>query len=97
MDNVFLVEGWFQDTLPGIQHKIGDIALLRLDGDLYESTMVCLDNLYDNVVAGGIIIIDDYSSLTGARKAVHDFFDKKQINPVLLEIPNSGGVKWFHK
>ena len=97
MENVFLVEGWFQDTLPGIQNKIGDIALLRLDGDLYESTWVCLENLYDNVVDAGIIIIDDYSTLSGARKAVHDFFDKKQINPILLEVPGSGGVKWFRK
>jgi hypothetical protein len=97
MENVFLVEGWFQDTLPGIQNKIGDIALLRLDGDLYESTMVCLDNLYDNVVTDGIVIIDDYSTLSGARKAVHEFFEKKEITHELFTVPDSGGVKWFIK
>jgi hypothetical protein len=93
--NVFLVEGWFQDTLPKIRNKRLDIALLRLDGDLYESTMCCLEHLYDMVVPGGVVIVDDYA-LAGARKAVHDFFDKIKINPELHPVHGSGGVVYFN-
>ncbi len=56
---VAIRQGWFQDTLPAARHEIGPIAVLRLDGDWYESTKVCLDNLYDLVVPGGFVIIDD--------------------------------------
>lgn len=66
-------KGWFQHTLPALM-DFPPIALLRLDGDLYESTMVCLEHLYPKVVPGGIIIIDDYG-LIGCRKAVHEYMD----------------------
>jgi O-methyltransferase len=66
---VKLIPGWFQDTVP--QWK-GEIALLRLDGDLYESTRVCLEHLLPQVVEGGIVIIDDYA-LPGCRKACDEF------------------------
>ncbi|PIL22215.1 hypothetical protein P775_00380 [Puniceibacterium antarcticum] len=68
---VFL-KGWFRDTLtnaPTLQ-----IALLRLDGDLYESTMDTLQALYDRVSPGGIVIVDDYGALPMCRQAVEDFF-----------------------
>lgn len=61
--------GWFADTLPGC--AIGPIALLRLDGDLYESTKVCMAHLFPQVSEGGWCIIDDYP-LSGCRKAVHE-------------------------
>jgi O-methyltransferase len=66
-----IVKGWFSDTL----HKLdtGPIALLRLDADWYESTKICLHALYDKVVVGGIIIIDDYYVWDGCAKAVHEF------------------------
>lgn len=75
-ENVHLIEGWFQDTL----HKTetGYISVLRLDGDLYESTKVCLEQLYHRVQKGGLIIIDDYE-LAGCQKAVHDFIKKRKI------------------
>jgi len=66
-----LVKGWFQDTLP--KFKPTPIALLRLDGDLYESTAVCLQYLYPMVSVGGIVIIDDFA-LPGCAKAVHEYF-----------------------
>jgi hypothetical protein len=72
-DKVHLVKGWFQDTLPEYRERVGDIAVLRIDGDWYESTKCCLENLYDNVVDGGYIIIDDYA-LVGCRKAMDEFF-----------------------
>lgn len=70
-DNIVLVKGWFQNTIPEYRtvfEKLGGIALLRLDGDLYESTRVCLESLLPLVNDGGIIIIDDWS-LAGCRKA----------------------------
>ena len=50
---VYIIKGWFQDTLAKNKNKIGKIAILRLDGDWYESTKVALENLYDLVVPGG--------------------------------------------
>ncbi len=63
--------GWFQDTLP--QNEIEKIAILRLDGDWYASTKICLDHLYDKVVPGGFVVIDDYGTYEGCRKAVDEF------------------------
>lgn len=70
--NVTVHKGWFEDTLPGFR-PADPIAVLRLDGDWYESTMTCLKNLYDFVMPGGLIIIDDYDDWVGCRKALHDF------------------------
>lgn len=70
-DGMFVFhEGWFQDTVPGWQ---GDIAVLRIDGDLYESTKVCLEHLYPHLVPGGFCIMDDYM-LGGCRKAFDEYF-----------------------
>lgn len=63
--------GWFADTMPN--NDLGPIALLRLDGDLYESTMPCLRHLYHKVSVGGWVIVDDYP-LQGCRKAMLEFF-----------------------
>ena len=57
----------------------GPIAILRMDGDFYESTMDTLNNLYDPVVPGGVIIIDDYYYWQGARMAVHDFLSQHKL------------------
>lgn len=81
-------EGWFQDTLPRLS-DFPPIALLRLDGDLYESTMVCLRYLYPLVVTGGIVIIDDYA-LAGCRKAVHEYLNDAQIT-VEMSAEDVGG------
>lgn len=77
--NFEVVKGWFNETLPAFD-KDNKIAVLRLDGDWYESTMACLDNLYGNVVEGGLIIIDDYYTWTGCAKAVHHFLSKNSLN-----------------
>ena len=52
--------------------------------------MSCLENLYDRVSPGGVIQIDDYGFWEGARKAVHDFFDRRSISPVLTRLDYSG-------
>lgn len=67
------VEGWFQDTLPIRANDINKISILRLDGDLYESTKVCLNYLFDKLVSGGVLIIDDWA-LVGCRKACDEYF-----------------------
>jgi O-methyltransferase len=87
---VVIHEGWFQETAPEAAGRIGPIALLRLDGDLYESTRVCLDHLYDNVVRGGFIIIDDYGTFAGCRKAVDEFFARRGLTVELIDIDGHG-------
>ena len=85
-----LVKGLFQDTLIGQKDKIGDIAVLRLDGDWYDSTMCCLENLWDNVTPGGIVIMDDYASVPSCKQATHDFLDAKNIE-VDFKLDDRGG------
>ena len=70
-----LVKGWFENTLPGFQFD-EPIALLRLDGDWYDSTIQCLENLFHRVAVGGLILIDDYHAWDGCSRAVHDFLSK---------------------
>lgn len=79
-----IVKGWFQDRLPVYKDKIGNISILRLDGDWYESTKVALENLYDNVESGGIVIIDDYFYWDGCRKAADEFLINRSINVKLV-------------
>jgi hypothetical protein len=79
-------EGWFQETLPICKDQIGKIAILRLDADLYASTLVCLQFLYDQVVSGGFVIIDDYGAYEGCRKAVDEFRDTHKINTFMVHV-----------
>ncbi len=88
--NVVIEKGWFQNTLPKAKEKIGKISILRLDGDWYESTKCCLENLYDNVIVDGYIIIDDYGHWEGAKKALNEFFDVRKITPKLEKIDYTG-------
>jgi O-methyltransferase len=69
-DQVVFVPGFFQDTLPTL--NAGPFSLIRLDGDMYESTIVALNSLYPKLSSGGFVIIDDYA-LGGCRAAVDDF------------------------
>lgn len=76
-----ICKGWFQDTVP--KAEVEQIAILRLDGDWYESTKVCLDNLYHRVVSGGFVIIDDYGTYEGCKLAVDEFLDALPAKPFL--------------
>jgi O-methyltransferase len=82
-ERVTITKGWFQDTLPLKKEAIGKIAVLRLDGDFYESTKICLETLYDQVVSGGTVIIDDYGFFPGCRRAVDEFIAARGL-PVRL-------------
>jgi len=86
-------QGWFQDTVPAAAPELGPIALLRLDGDWYESTVVCLDHLYALVPPGGIVVIDDYGHWEGCRKAVDEFLETSE-EPILLSHIDYTGRYW---
>jgi O-methyltransferase len=92
--NVHIIKGWFENTLPGYEFK-SPILILRLDGDWYDSTMQCLENLYEKVVPGGLILIDDYHTWDGCTRAVHDFLSKHNIPTRIRESRN--GVCYFYK
>lgn len=94
-NNVELVKGWFQDTLPKKESKVDQIAILRLDGDWYESTKCCLVNLYSKVVPGGVVILDDYISCFGCKKATDEFFQANGVE-AKIELDGRGGG-WFLK
>ena len=68
---VHILPGWFQDTIPN--NDFGPIALLHLDCDFYDAVKFCLEKLFDKVVTGGYIVIDDYSSHKGCKLAVDEF------------------------
>lgn len=94
-DQVQLVKGWFQDTLPTTRDAIGPIALLRVDGDWFDSTYCVLTQLFDQVSDGGVVIIDDYWSCHGARKATDQFLAERGIDAELA--PDGRGGMSFVK
>jgi O-methyltransferase len=95
-EEVHLVKGWFQDTVPVEKENIDDfIAILRLDGDWYESTKIPLDNFYDKISVGGFVIIDDYGTCYGAKKATNEFRQERGITSPLM--PDGRGGVWFRK
>ena len=69
-DQTRFLPGWFRDTMP--RAPVERLALLRLDGDMYESTMIALENLYPRVSIGGYVIVDDYC-IASCAKAVNDY------------------------
>jgi len=75
--NVHLVRGWFKETIPAVNDAIGEIALLHLDCDWYESVKCCLEHLYDRVVDGGFVFVDDYGHWRGCKRAVDEFSDRR--------------------
>jgi hypothetical protein len=68
---VCFLKGFFSDTMPTA--PINRIAVLRLDGDMYESTIVVLKHLYPKLSSGGFVIIDDYGMLPECNRAVEDY------------------------
>ena len=92
-EQVVFLKGFFKDTLP----HLGDarFALIRLDGDMYESTMDALVNLYDRLSGRGFVIVDDYGGLANCRRAVHDFLDGRGLKPDIVPIDESG--VWWQK
>jgi O-methyltransferase len=89
-DRVVFLEGWFKDTLPDA--PIDQLAVLRLDGDMYQSTIEALNALYHRVSYGGFVIIDDYM-LPPCAKAVNDFRERWGITSPILPI-DGWGTYW---
>jgi O-methyltransferase len=88
-DQVRFLPGWFKDTLPDA--PIDRIAVLRLDGDLYESTIQALDALYPRLSPGGFCIIDDYV-ISGCRQAVTDYRAKHAVSAEIVDIDGFGAL-----
>lgn len=88
---VRFLEGWFADTLP--KAPIERLAVLRVDGDMYGSTMDVLDALYAKLSVGGFVIIDDYGEIAQCRAAVEDFRAKHGISEPIERIDGTG-VFW---
>jgi hypothetical protein len=79
-DNLIFVEGWFKDTMPNL--NVEKLSIIRLDGDMYESTIQVLDALYNKLSIGGYLIIDDFHH-NGCAAAIQDFRNKHGItNPI---------------
>jgi hypothetical protein len=87
-DQVRFLKGWFRDTLPTA--PIEKLALMRLDGDMYESTMDGLVHLYPKLSPGGFVIIDDYNVVQACNAAVEDFRRERGITAALSMIPVCG-------
>ncbi len=88
---VEFLAGWFRDTLPNA--PIDKLAVMRLDGDLYESTLDALSALYPRLSIGGYAIIDDYGALEPCRRAVDDYRVAHQITAE-IEPVDWTGVYW---
>jgi len=85
------LEGWFKDTLPTA--PISKLSVMRLDGDMYESTMDALVHLYPKLSPGGYVIVDDYGYIASCRRAVHDYRAAQNIMDEILEVDWTG-VYW---
>jgi hypothetical protein len=87
-EHVKFLKGWFKDTLPTA--PIDRIAILRLDGDMYASTMDALLALGHKVSPGGFIIVDDFGAVEGCRKAVADYRQERKISAPIFNIDGIG-------
>ena len=83
-EQVKFLKGWFCDTLPTAPIK--KLAILRLDGDMYSSTMDALKSLYPKVSKGGYVIVDDYYSWPSCREAVTDYLKENNINVKIMKV-----------
>ena len=87
-ERVVFLKGWFRDTMPLVDAEA--LAVLRLDGDMYESTIRPLVHLYDRVSPGGWVIVDDYQLMPQCEQAVRDFFADRRIDPPRHDIDHVG-------
>jgi O-methyltransferase len=85
-ERVKFLKGWFKDTMPAAPIK--QLAILRLDGDMYESTIQVLEAMYDKVSVGGYVIVDDYG-LKGCKAAIDDFRRERGIADPIMDLDGS--------
>jgi len=91
-DRVVFVKGFFRDTMPELINHTDKIALLRLDGDMYESTIDVLNYMYPKVSTGGYVIVDDWQ-LPNCRAAIEDYAKVNNFNPK-MSIIDGASVYW---
>lgn len=85
-ERTHFVKGWFRDTIPSA--AVDAVSVLRLDGDMYESTWIVLRHLYPKLQPGGFIIVDDYGAIPSCKAAVEDFRERYSIHSPMT------GVDW---
>jgi O-methyltransferase len=90
-DQVHFLKGWFADTLP--QAPMQRLAILRLDGDMYGSTMDAIRSLYPKLSVGGYVIVDDYGAVATCREAIDDFRREHGISDPIVTVDWTG-VYW---
>ena len=90
-DRVRFLEGWFRDTLPSA--PIDSLSIIRLDGDMYESTMDGLRHLYPKLSVGGYLIVDDFGAVPACKAAVEDYRAEHGIAEPIRQIDWTG-VYW---
>ena len=97
INNFKLIKGDILNTLSPFlkKNKKIKIALLHLDVDIYKPTHFILEKLYNNVVRGGIILLDDYKHIDGATLAVNDFFKEKNVD--IIKISKLGRPSYIVK
>lgn len=83
---IHIAPGWFEDTIPKRLDAIGPIALLHLDCDWYQSLRFCLDTLYDQVVPGGVVVVDDYGYWQGSKLAFEEFLSRRGLSVPLQRV-----------
>ena len=86
-EQVTFVPGWFRETLPGLRDHVWSV--IRLDGDLYESTTQALENLYPGLSPGGWVIVDDYE-ITACRRAVDEYRMRHSISDPIVPVDWTG-------
>jgi hypothetical protein len=92
-DQVVFLKGLFAETLPQVAHN--RFALIRLDGDMYGSTMDALNNLYARLSPAGFIIVDDYGGLKNCARAVNDFIEQYGLRVQIERVDES--CVWWQK
>lgn len=90
---VIFLKGWFKDTLPELTERF---AVVRLDGDMYESTMDGLRHLYPKLNPGGFLIVDDFGAVKGCKGAVLDYREEHRIRDEIVDIDGLG-IYWRRK
>jgi O-methyltransferase len=90
-DGVRFLHGWFKDTLPTLADR--EFAVVRLDGDMYGSTIEALTELYPRLSPGGFLIVDDYGAYHACRQAVADYRDAHGVIEPIQQIDWTG-VYW---
>lgn len=93
-ERLHIYPGFFEKSFPNFQPP--SIAVLRLDGDWYASTMICLEKFWDHVLPGGIVLIDDYQTWDGCTRAVHDFLSARKSHERISQ-GRIGGVPYIKR